>query len=452
MFERKIEQELMNWKNSLKYKKKAFILKGLRQVGKTVIIKKFASENFDNTIYINFKEEINIKKAFDSNLLVDEIITNLSILKPGISFIPFKTVLLFDEIQECSGARASIKPFMEDGRFDIIASGSLLGIKGYNQNYQGGVSVGFEHTVYMKPMDFEEFLWAKGISKDTLSYLKDCLVHNKPIRIPIHETMLRYFKEYMCVGGMPSIVNTFVKTKDYNAVLVEQKDILEGYKDDFAKHLNENEEEKVDLNLLTKINRIYDSIPSQLAKENKKFTYSTIEKKGTSLKYGSAIQWLVDYGLVNYCYNLSTLSFPLEGNKIDNIFKLYFSDSGLFISMLDRNSANDIMFGDMGLYKGYIYENIIADALSKMSIPLYYFSKESGLEIDFISRHENDIILIEVKAKNGNSKSAKTVLNDKISYPHVSKVIKLSSNNIGENNNILTIPYYMICFLKDYLN
>lgn len=447
MFERKIEKELYKWKESLQFKKKAFVLKGLRQVGKTFIIKKFANENYENVIYINFKTDIELKKCFNGDLNVNDIITNISFIKSKEKFIPYKTVILLDEIQECSGARASIKPFMEDGRFDIIASGSLLGLKGYNNKYHGGASVGFEHTVYMKPMDFEEFLWAKGINKDVLSYIKECFDNKTPVRSPIHETMLRYFREYICVGGMPAVVEAYLRNNNYNDALAEQKDILEGYKDDFGKHLDENENEKTDLTLLANINKIYSSIPSQLAKENKKFMYSNIEKKGTSLKYDPAIQWLADYGLINYCYNLSSLESPLEGNKINNIFKLYFADTGLFISMLEEGTASDIMLGDMGLYKGYIYENIIADFFSKMNIPLFYYSKESGLEIDFVTKYNKKITLIEVKAKNGNTKSAKTILADKKTYPHVEGLIKLCSRNIGEANNILTIPYYMVYLL-----
>lgn len=448
MFKRKIEKELKEWKESLKFKKKAVIVKGLRQVGKTSIIRKFAEENFENVIYINFKVEIDVKKAFDSNLRVDEILTNISVLKPGSQFKEGKTVFIFDEIQECSGARASIKPFMEDGRFDVIASGSLLGLRGYNKKYHGGVSIGFEHIVYMKAMDFEEFLWAKGISEETLAYIEKCFRDKEPVRAPIHEAMLRYFREYICVGGMPAIVDTYLKTSNLGNVLKEQRDILESYKDDFGKHLNEQEEEVIDKTLLERISRVYQSIPNQLAKENKKFMYSNLEKKGTSAKYDPSIQWLVDYGLIVYCHNLTIPDSPLSGNKIDNIFKLYVADTGLFIAMLDDDAQSEILLGNMGSYKGYVYENIIADAFSKMSTPLYYFSKESGLEIDFVTRYRSNITLIEVKATTGNAKSAKTVLNDDVNYPACHHLIKLGTYNVGENGNTLTIPYYMAYLLK----
>ncbi len=449
MFERKIEKELELWKESLALKRKAFVLKGLRQVGKTKSITEFAKNNYEYVIDINFKLEPNMKAAFDGDLDVDTLITNISALKKDAIFVPYKTVLFLDEIQECSGARAAIKSFVEnDDRFDVIASGSLLGIKGYNQKYHGGASVGYEHTVYMKPMDFEEFLWAKGINKDVVSYIKDCFIKKIPVRQPIHDAMNRYYREYLCVGGMPSVVDVFVKTNDMNQARQEQLDILESYKDDYGKHLDENENEKTDTALLSKINRVYDSIPSQLAKENKKFMYSKLGKKATSTLYDPAIQWLVDYGLINYCYNLRLLETPLSGNKINECFKLFVADTGLFVAMLDKEASGDILLGDLGQYKGAIYENIVADAFHKMNRELFYYSKDSGLEIDFITRYQKIVSLVEVKATNGNSKSSRTVLENKSRYPMVKQLIKLGEHNIGyvedEQGNIkISIPHYL---------
>ena len=451
MFKRKIEEELKKWKESLEIKKKAFVLKGLRQVGKTFIVQKFARENYKNVIYINFKVEVEMRDCFSYNLVVDELITNISSKKKDAIFIPYQTVIIFDEIQECSAARASIKPFMEDGRFDVIATGSLLGIRGYNSKYSGGVPVGFERIVYMKPMDFEEFLWAIKINDNVINYLKDCYKNRTAISKATHEAMLHYFRQYMCVGGMPAVVKMFLKTRDINQVLQEQKDILENYRDDFAKHLDENEREQTDKELLTKINRVFDSIPSQLAKENKKFMVSKIDKKSSLEKYEDAIKWLVDYGLISLCYNLHTPEFPLEGNKISNIFKIYVNDTGLLMAMLDNGSQAEILMNSMGTFKGEIYENIIADAFSKNDRKLYYFSKNSGLEIDFITNYNREITLIEVKAKNENTKSSKEVMSNKIKYPEVKRLIKLKDCNIGETENILSIPYYLAFLLKDEL-
>lgn len=447
MLERKITKILLDWKNNTIIKKKALVIKGLRQIGKTFIVKQFAKDNYENQIYINFKNNDDLKSVFEENLNVDRILIDLSAKMPNIKLIPYKTIIIFDEIQECANARASIKAFVEDGRYDIIATGSLLGIKGYNKKKGKGVPTGSEHIIYMYPLDFEEFLWAKGISKDVINYLKECFNNKEQISKAVHESMIRYFKEYICVGGLPEAVNIFLKTGDMNQVYNEQRDILEEYKDDFGKHLDANENEEVDKFLLARIEEVFDSIPSQLAKENKKFQYSKIKIKGRSADYREAIQWLIDAGIVIPCYNLSTLGSPLEGNKIDNVFKLYMRDSGLFVSMLEKGTAGEILSGNLGVYKGAIYENIIADAFAKMDRKLYYFHKDSGLEIDFITKYEGNITLIEVKSTTGKTKSASTILIDK-NY-NINHCIKFGEYNIGFTNNILTLPYYLVFLFNE---
>ncbi|MCR5517145.1 MAG: ATP-binding protein [Lachnospiraceae bacterium] len=442
MFNRKITDELIRWKNSTG-KKKALVIKGMRQIGKTFIVQAFAKENYENVVYVNFKDNESAKRIFDGDFVVDRITLDLSALISSVHFVPGHTVIIFDEVQECANARASIKAFMLDGRYDIICTGSLLGIKGYNRKKNRGVPTGFEHIVYMKPMDFEEFLWAKGVDEAVLEEVRSCFYEYRPVSETIHLTMLRYFREYMCVGGMPYVVDRFLSTNDMNVVREEQRDILEEFKDDFGKHLDENENEETDLVLLGRINRVFDSIPAQLAKENKKFTYATLDKKARSENYLSAIQWLADAGIVNLCYNLSNISLPLEGNKIDNIFKMYMQDSGLFVAMLEEGSAARILSGDLGMYKGAIYENIIADAFSKKSRALYYYHKDSGLEIDFVTSIDMEPTLIEVKATSGNTKSANTILKNKSQYG-VSRCIKLSGNNVGIEGDKITIPYYMV--------
>ena len=445
MFKRKILKEFENWKAS-RGKKKALVVKGMRQIGKTSSVLEFARSNYENVVYINFKENENAKKVFDGDLNVNRITIDLSALFPKAHFVENKTVIIYDEIQECANARASIKPFMEDGRYDVICTGSLLGIKGYNRKKGKGVPTGFERIIYMKPMDFEEFLWAKGIGENVIGYLKECFERREPVREATHNAMLRYFREYLCVGGLPYIVSRFVETNDMNVVWQEQQDILEEYKDDFGKHLDENENEEIDRTLLGRINRVFDSIPAQLAKENNKFVYSQLEKKGRSENYQTAIQWLNDCGIINICYNLTNIAEPLDGYKIENTFKIYVQDSGLFVAMLERGSAAKILSGDLGFYKGAIYENIIADCFSKQGRKLFYFRKDSGLEIDFVENIKGEIAIIEVKATTGRSKSAKTVLNNdnyaaKICY-------KLSENNIGVADKMVTLPYYMVMFLE----
>ena len=295
-------------------------------------------------------------------------------------------------------------------------------------------------------MDFEEFLWAKGIDEKVISYLKECFAKKEPVSEATHNAMLRYFKEYLCVGGLPYVVSRFVETNDMNVVWQEQQDILEEYKDDFGKHLDENENEEIDRTLLGRINRVFDSIPAQLAKENNKFVYSQLEKKGRSENYQTAIQWLYDCGIINICYNLTNIAEPLEGYKIENTFKIYVQDSGLFVAMLERGTAAKILCGDLGFYKDAIYENIIADCFSKQGRKLFYFRKESGLEIDFVENVGGELAIIEVKATTGRSKSAKTVLNND---NYAAKVCyKLSENNIGVAGKMVTLPYYMAMFLE----
>ena len=445
MFKRKILKEFENWKAS-GGKKKALVVKGMRQIGKTSSVLEFARSHYENVVYINFKENENAKRVFDSDLNVGRITIDLSALFPNAHFVENKTVIIFDEIQECANARASIKPFMEDGRYDVICTGSLLGIKGYNRKKGKGVPTGFERIIYMKPMDFEEFLWAKGIGENVIAYLKDCYEKKEPVSEATHNAMLRYFKEYLCVGGLPYVVSRFVETSDMNVVWQEQQDILEEYKDDFGKHLDENENEEIDRTLLGRINRVFDSIPAQLAKENNKFVYSQLEKKGRSENYQTAIQWLYDCGIINICHNLTNIAEPLDGYKIENTFKIYMQDSGLFVAMLERGTAAKILSGDLGFYKGAIYENIIADCFSKQGRKLFYFRKDTGLEIDFVENIGGEIAIIEVKATTGRSKSAKTVLNND---NYAAKVCyKLSENNIGVAGQMVTLPYYMAMFLE----
>lgn len=440
-------QILLAWKNDNKGKRKALVIKGLRQIGKTFIVKQFAKENYENCIYINFKQSDDLKTVFDENLDVNRILLDLSAKLPDIKLIPFKTLIIFDEIQECANARASIKFFVEDGRYDVIATGSLLGIRGYNKKKGKGVPTGSEHIVYMYPLDFEEFLWAKGISSTVMDHVNDCYKNKTPVSKAVHEALLRYFKEYICVGGMPEAVKTFLNTGDMNQVYQEQRDILEEYKDDFGKHLDENENEEIDELLLARIQEVFDSIPSQLAKENKKFQFSKIKAQGRSADYREAIQWLVDAGMVSQCFNLSNLEAPLEGNKIDNIFKLYARDSGLFIAMLEKGTAGEILSGNLGVYKGAVFENIVADSFSKTEKKLYYFHKDSGLEIDFITKVDGEVCLIEVKSTTGKTKSANEILKNFDKYK-VNKCIKLGEYNVGEQNNILTLPYYMAYLLQ----
>ena len=440
MFKRKIYESLIRWKESGLCKKKAAFVKGLRQVGKTFAVTEFANSNYENVVYIDFKRNTSAKAAFAGDIDVDRITLMLTAVIHDAKFVPGKTVIILDEVQACSRARFSIKAFIEDGRYDIIATGSLLGIKGYNRK-NSDVPVGFEHTIRMYPMDFEEFLWACGTSDDILSYVRDCYTNRKKVGEPIHSKLLDMFSRYICVGGMPAVVRTFIERNDMNEVRRDQLDLLEQYRDDFGKHLDENEEEVFDADMLERINLVFDSIPSQLSKENKKFQYSKLSKNARGKKYDPAIQWLVDYGLAVRSCNLSLLQLPLSGNKEDSTFKLYMADSGLLVSMLEKGTCAKIMSGDLYIYKGAIFENVISEILRNNSARLYYYHRDSGLEVDFVSYYDSEICLIEVKSTTGNSKSAKTLLQE---HPDDIRIcFKFGQHNVGFMNGILTLPVYM---------
>jgi len=447
MLKRKLYNELSAWKN--RSGKKPLVIKGLRQTGKTYIVKKFAEENYDNYIYLDFRKNQELRSIFDHSFIVNDLISQITANTPRSRAIPNKTLLIFDEVQDCPNARSSLKYFYEDGRYDVICTGSLLGIKGYSQKADNSVPVGYEETLYMKPLDFEEFLWANGINEDTVNALIDCLNNRKEVLPATHKRLSELFRKYICVGGMPEVVQTFIETGDMNAVLRLQRNILESYKDDFGRHLKGDNSLYVDEKELASILAVFNSIPSQLAKENKKFQFSKISGKGKNDDFKRAIEWLEDAGIISRCYNLHTTELPLEGNKIDDTFKVYIQDSGLFVSMLEEGTQADILNGNLLIYKGAIYENIIADAFSKMGRKLYYFHKDSGLEIDFVTRYKGECTLIEVKAGSNKAKSLSTVLADCGHY-HVKSAIKIRDGNVQQIDNVLYIPHYMAFLIREY--
>lgn len=439
MLKRKIENELLNWKNT--DNKKPLIIKGCRQCGKTFIVKEFAKNNYENVIYINFIESPEYASVFEESLEVDNLVMLLSALVGDkAKLVPYKTVIIFDEIQDCPEARTSLKFFKEDGRYDIIGTGSLLGVKGYGKAPRS-IPVGSEKRIEMYPLDFEEFLWANGISEQIIDSLKKYLQEEKPVPQALHDRMWNLFLQYAVVGGMPEAVQRFVDTKDMSEVLSIQSDIVSSYKDDMIKYASKKDKPN--------IRECFESIPNQLSKENKKFQYSVVKKGATASKYEGSLQWIEDAGIVSRCYNLSITELPLKGNKIDNIFKVYMCDMGLFVSMLEPGTQYEILKGNLYGYKGAIFENLVADIFNKMGRELYYFHKDSGLEIDFIIKYKGESTLIEVKAENGNAKSVKTILKHEEKY-HVKNAIKLGHYNIGRNGNILTLPSYMAFLLTEY--
>ena len=445
MLKRKIEQELIAWKNDIN--RKPLVIKGCRQCGKTFIVQKFAEENYANVVYLNFMQDLDYALAFEGSKKVDDIVMNLSAMIPQSQFVANETCIIIDEIQECPAARTALKFFKMDGRYDIIATGSLLGVKGYGERRNSSskersktsIPVGYETIIDMYPLDFEEFLWANGISEAIIGKLIECLDNIQPVPEAIHQKMRQLILQYTIVGGMPSVVNTFVNTHNMGRVLAEQRGIVAEYEEDMVKYASDADKPR--------IRECFESIPRQLSKENKKFQYSTIRKSAKASQYAGSIQWIEDAGIISRCRNLTITELPLNGNAIDDCFKIYMADTGLFVSMLDDGTQFDIMQGNLYAYKGAIFENLVADIFTKMKRRLYYFRKDSGLEVDFVTRYKGECVLVEVKAKDGNVKSSKTILSHPEKY-HVYHAIKLGDLNIGNSGQFLTLPLYMTFLLR----
>lgn len=446
MFKRKIYDQLLNWKNQQSHK--PLIIKGLRQIGKTTIVTKFANENYESVIILDFRKDFSLHKIFDGDFDIDEIIFSLSLKYKTARFIPYKTVLIFDELQDCPNARSSLKYFALDGRYDIICTGSLLGIKNYRITHKQsrGIPVGFEEIIEMKPMDFEEFLWANSINQEIIDNLYKSIRESVKINDFIHEKMLDLFNKYICVGGMPEVVDTYIKTNNFNEVRKVQKRILMSFESDFGTHLDDNYDIVADDNARAKILATFNSIPNQLAKDNQKFQYSVISKNAKGREYKSSIEWLENYGLISRCYNLTLPEIPFEFFKVEETFKIYLNDSGLYLAMLEDNIPDLIINSKLKIAKGAIYENVVAETFSKLGRKLFYYRKNSGLEIDFITEYNSKPVLIEVKARNGQAKSAKEILENKDKY-NIDTLIKLTANNISRSQNVLNYPYYLTSFL-----
>lgn len=443
MYKRKIEKILAEWHDRANHK--PLIIKGCRQCGKTSSVLAFVKQNYAHFVYIDFHEHREYKDFFSGALDVDTITLNITMGMPGSKFVANETCLVLDEIQECPLARASLKFFKLDGRYDVIGTGSLLGVNGYRTREEiaeeeaASIPVGFEEIVNMCPMDFEEWLWANGIRGEHIDYLRKCFETETPVNEAIHRRMRDLLLRYVIVGGMPEAVSTFLATHDMGSVLKVQRDIIDGYKDDMMKYARQEDK--------SRIRECFDSIPAQLARENKKFTYSAIRPRARASKYQGSLQWIEDAGIIRRCYNLMTTELPLDGNAIKDNFKVYMADVGLLVSMLEEGTQWSIMQGDLLTYKGAVFENLVADILGKMGRKLYFFRKNSGLELDFVIRYSGECCPLECKARNGNAKSLSTVLKHPEHY-HVTHALKVGDYNVGRNGQLLTMPLYMLFLLR----
>ena len=431
---------LINWKQ--KKDKSALIIKGARQVGKSYLVREFGRNEYESYIEINFLKNPLYKNIFKGDLSAEEIFKRLSAYIPNLKIIPFKTLLFLDEIQVCAEARTAVKFLVEDGSVDVISSGSLLGLSyleddDKNVTEPTSLPVGYEEQITMYSLDFEEFLWAKGYNDDAIAYLKDFYISNKEVPKELNDKYLELFREFMIVGGMPEVVQTFIDTNNFQEASKIQGKILADYQDDISKHAKGQEK--------IKVRQCYDSIPKQLAKEYKKFQYSVVEKGKTSKKYGGSIKWLCDSSLVNKCSNVNEAYIPLLAYEMDDQFKLYLNDTGLLLYLYGPETKLAILNNTLkGNAKGGIYENIISESLLKRGYKLYYYkTQNSSMEIEFVIEKNGEVIPIEVKVGNDSTPSLNSFINKyhpKVSY-------KFVNGNVGFLDGKKTLPHYMVMFI-----
>lgn len=435
---RKIDSFLSDW--HLRSNHKPLIVKGARQIGKTFSIDRFAEANYQSVIRINFIFQPEYKTIFYEGFEVDSIVKNISFINPQFRFIPGSTLIFFDEIQDCPSAATSLKPFCIDGRYDVICSGSLMGI---NYNEIESNSVGYKEDYEMFSLDFEEFLWAKGYTDEHIRSLTDYLYEVKPIPTSAFDAMSEIFKDYMIVGGMPQVVSAYIINGNFSGIINIQKQLLADYEEDITKYARGLDKGRI-LN-------VYRHISISLAKENKKFQITKVAKSARNRDYVGVVEWLSNAGIVNVCYCLGAPSLPLKGNYNMDLFKLYYQDTGLLIGSLDEEAQIDLRNNrNFNTYKGAIYENIVADMLRKSRYGLYYYRNEkSTIEMDFMIRAMNSIVPIEVKASDGTSKSLQKMTDGR--FDDIKFGIKLCHNNIGFNGYFYTIPYFMTFALREFI-
>lgn len=436
---RKIDEYLIEWKKD--EHKLPLIIKGARQIGKTNAIRNFGKNNYKTYIEINFALQPQFKTIFEDGFEVDNIIKNITLKLPEIELNENNTLIFFDEMQECVSTATSLKAFKEDGRYDVICSGSLMGI---NYKEIESNSVGNKEDYIMRSLDFEEFLWAKGYKTEPINDLYENMLELKPLSNTQYEVMMSNFKDYMIVGGMPAIVSRFVENKNFSGILKMQQQILLDYEEDITKYAGGLDK--------TKILNCYRKIPVFLGNENKKFQISKIANGARSREYVGVVEWLENAGIVNVSYAMEQASLPLKGNYNPDNYRLYFADTGLLIGSLDEETQEDLRNNEnMNTYKGALYENIIGDMLVKAGYQLYFYKDDSKkIEMDFMIRDKQSLIPVEVKANDNATISLNNLINNNL-YKDIKYGIKLCNKNIGFNGKFYTFPYFLTFLLKRFL-
>lgn len=435
---RKVDKILENWKKT--DSRYPLIIKGARQIGKTEAIEHFAKNHYKSIIEINFVLQKQYKTIFDDGFDVDTIIRNISLINPEFQFIEKETLFFFDEIQDCINCATSLKSFQIDGRYDVICSGSLMGI-----NYQEieSNSVGYKQDYEMYSLDFEEYLWAKGYKDEQIESFYKKMLNIQPLSTLEYNILLDNFREYMVLGGMPKVIFTFVTQKNYSGTLQLQKQLLLDYEEDITKYAGGLDKRIID---------IYRKIPIFLGSDNKKFKISKIKKNARNRDYVGVVDWLSNAGIVNVCYCMGLPELPLKGNYNPDNYKLYFGDTGLLIGSLDEEVQEDLRYNkNFNTYKGAIYENIISEILVKQGYKLYFYKNEkSTIEMDFMIQDRNSLIPVEVKANDQATTSLNKLIKDQ-KYSDIHYGIKFANKNIGFNDYFYTFPYFLAFFLKRFL-
>lgn len=439
LLKRKIDKYLTDWKN--RPDRKPLIIKGARQIGKTRSVEWFAGQNYASVIEINFIEQKKYREIFNDGFEVDAILKNISLLNPELKFIPGDTIFFFDELQACPNCATSLKFFKLDGRFDVICSGSLMGIS-YNEIESN--SVGYKEDYEMHSMDFEEFLWAMGYNDEFTADLLSHMLDVRPLSELQMDTLMSLFRDYVIIGGMPEVVSTYVRNKNFSGTLDIQRQLLKDYEEDITKYVEGLDKAKV--------KAVYNHISTFLAKENKRFQITKIARNARNRDYMGCVEWLADAGVVNVCYCLNQPELPLKGNYDPKMYKIYFKDTGLLIASLDEEAQEDLRANrNLGTYKGAIYENIVGDMLVKQGYRLFYYhSDRPALEMDFFIRSADSLIPVEVKANDGATASLNRLLNDD-KYNDVKYGIKLGYRNIGFNGKFYTFPYFLTFLLRRFV-
>lgn len=435
---RKIDEYLINWKNNPD--RMPLIIKGARQIGKTSSIEHFA-KNYKNFVEINFIDEPQYTKIFSSGYSPENVIKEISFINPAFKFIPHETLILFDELQACPDCATCLKFFKIDGRYDVICSGSLLGI-----NYEEitSVSVGYKEDYEMHSLDFEEFLWAKGYSQEQIESIYSHMKNIEPFSENEFDVWMNCFKDYMITGGMPRVVNKFIEQNNFSGILNEQVQIQKAYEEDILKYAKGLDK--------AKIKNVYTHIPVFLAKENKRYQITKVATGARNREYIGTIDWLKDAGIVNVCYNLELPELPLKGNYNPTEYKIYYRDTGLLIASLDEEAQVDLRQNkNFNTYKGAIYENIVGDMLKKQGYELFYYKNEKAtVEMDFFIRDADSLVPVEIKAQDSATASLRNLI-EKDKYSDIHYGIKLCAKNVGFNGKFYTFPYFCTFLLKRYM-